>query len=606
MCGIMAAIAERDVSRILIEGLKALEYRGYDSAGMAVLAGGKARVVREVGKVEKLERALVADPVCGNMGIAHTRWATHGRPERRNAHPQQSGHVLLVHNGIIENHRYWRSRLEQLGYGFESETDTEVAAHLLHWRMEQDEALDTALTWLMGELEGAYAMVAVSEREPDCLLACRKGAPLVLGVGIGEHFAASDPMALLPVTRQCIFLEDGDLARIERQEVQIRNRGLPVQREQQPLEMEPGRASKGGYRHWMLKEIHEQPEVLLDCLEGRVDRSGRVGTLMAHDESSLFKRVGQIHIIACGTSYHAALVARYWMEEWLRLPVMVEVASEYLYRRVVVPKGTLFVCISQSGETLDTLNALRKARKKEYLACLGICNVPRSTLVREVDLCMMTRAGPEIGVASTKAYTTQLLSLAMMMLAMGRARGVEGEMLDQGGRLLHGLPGDLRQVLEQAQAIEPIAKSLMHKPNAIFLGRGYQYPVAMEGALKLKEISYIHAEAYPAGELKHGPLALVNENLPVVAVAPNDRLLQKLQANMKEVQARGGRLHVFADLAVEPEARLEGLVHLPLGGDWLAPLRASVPLQLLAYQVAAMLGHDVDQPRNLAKSVTVE
>ncbi len=606
MCGIVAAIAEREVSRILLEGLKALEYRGYDSAGMAVVGEGEARCLRQVGKVERLEQALGAAPLPGHLGVAHTRWATHGRPEERNAHPQASGHVLLVHNGIIENHLDWRERLERDGYRFESDTDTEVAAHLLHQRMRGGEDLAQAMQWLAGHLEGAFAIAAISSREPDRLLACRKGAPLVVGVGIGEHFVASDPMALLPVTRQCVYLEDGDVALITREALQVYNNGRPVRRQLHQLDAETGKASKGPYRHWMLKEIHEQPAVLADCLEGRLDAEGRVASLMRHDEAELFGRIRQLHVIACGTSYHAALIARYWMEEWLQIPVMVEVASEYLYRRVVVPEGSVFLCISQSGETLDTLNALRKAKKKGYLACLGLCNVPRSTLVREVDLCMMTRAGPEIGVASTKAYTTQLAALALLMLAMGRARGLDDEALQQAGRQLLQLPADVEAILAQAGQIRPVAEALMQRTNVIFLGRGYQYPVAMEGALKLKEISYIHAEAYPAGELKHGPLALVNEQLPVVAVAPNDRLLQKLQANMKEVQARGGQLYVFADEAVQPEGDLQGLVQLPLGGDWLSPVRASVALQILAYDVAAMLGHDVDQPRNLAKSVTVE
>ena len=606
MCGIVAAIAEREVSRILLEGLKALEYRGYDSAGMAVIEHDTIASLREVGKVHRLERALAQQPLPGRLGIAHTRWATHGKPETRNAHPQASDHLMLVHNGVIENHQQWRERLEAQGYHFQSDTDTEVAAHLLHQRMAQGESLLQAMQWLSGQLQGAFALAAISTREPDRLLACRKGAPLVIGVGIGEHFVASDPMALLPVTRQCIYLEEGDVAEIQRESVRIYQQGQPVEREVHSLELESGKASKGEYRHWMLKEIHEQPAVLAECLEGRLDAEGRVGPLMAHDERALLAQVEQLHIVACGTSYHAALVARYWMEEWLQLPVSVEIASEYLYRRVVVPANTAFLCISQSGETLDTLNALRKAKEKGYLCTLGICNVPRSTLVREVDLCLMTRAGPEIGVASTKAYTTQLAALALLMLALGQARGLEAEPLQKAGRQLLRLPGDVEAILCHADAIHTVAEALMPKTNVIFLGRGYQYPVAMEGALKLKEISYIHAEAYPAGELKHGPLALVNEDLPVVAVAPNDRLLQKLQANMKEVQARGGQIYVFADEAVQPEGRLQGLVHLPLGGDWLSPVRASVALQLLAYDVAAMLGHDVDQPRNLAKSVTVE
>ena len=606
MCGIVAAIAEREVSRILLEGLKALEYRGYDSAGMAVIQGQAIDSLREVGKVQRLEQALEAHPLPGRLGIAHTRWATHGKPETRNAHPQASGHLMLVHNGVIENHQHWREHLLEQGYQFSSDTDTEVAAHLLHQRMASGDELLSAMQWLAGALEGAFALAAISTKEPEHIVACRKGAPLVIGVGIGEHFVASDPMALLPVTRQCIYLEEGDVADLQRESVSIYQQGQAVKRPVHRLDTESGRASKGAYRHWMLKEIHEQPAVLAECLEGRLDSQGRVLPLLAHDEATWLQAIENLHIVACGTSYHAALVARYWMEEWLQIPVHVEIASEYLYRRVVVPDKTAFLCISQSGETLDTLNALRKARKKAYQHYLGICNVARSTLVREVDHCLMTRAGPEIGVASTKAYTTQLTALALLMLAMGQARDENSENWQQAGKQLLRLPSDVEAVLAHADAIRQIAEALMQKTNVIFLGRGYQYPVAMEGALKLKEISYIHAEAYPAGELKHGPLALVNEELPVVAVAPNDRLLQKLQANMKEVQARGGQLYVFADEAVQPEGQLRGLVHLPLGGDWLSPVRASVALQLLAYDVAAMLGHDVDQPRNLAKSVTVE
>ncbi|WFM71371.1 glutamine--fructose-6-phosphate transaminase (isomerizing) [Halomonas sp. CKK8] len=611
MCGIVGAVAERNVQGILLEGLKRLEYRGYDSAGMAVLAPeGRLQRRRALGKVAALEERLVAEPLPGRSGIAHTRWATHGRPSEVNAHPHQSGERLaVVHNGIIENHEALRRELEAEGYAFTSETDTEVIAHLLERESREAGDLLTAVRRVLARLDGAYALGVIHAEEPDVVIGARKGSPLVVGVGIDEAFLASDPLALLQVTDRFIYLEEGDAVRLSaggRIEV-FDARGMPVEREVQTFEHGDGAASKGDYRHFMLKEIHEQPMVIAAALEGRLGERSVLVESFGPEAEALFRQVRQIHIVACGTSYHAGMVARYWLERYAGVPVQVEVASEYRYRQVVVPEGTLFVTLSQSGETADTLAALRFARERGYLASLAICNVPGSSLVRESDLTLMTQAGPEIGVASTKAFTTQLTALMLMTLALGRVRGLaeaEQASLVQG---LRELPGLVARVLELDPAIERLSMAFAEKHHALFLGRGAHFPIALEGALKLKEISYIHAEAYPAGELKHGPLALVDSEMPVISVAPNDELLDKLKSNLQEVRARGGELFVFADeqVGLNEEEHVH-VLRLPHVHEALAPILYTLPLQLLSYHVAVLKGTDVDQPRNLAKSVTVE
>ncbi|MDW7745322.1 glutamine--fructose-6-phosphate transaminase (isomerizing) [Halomonas sp.] len=611
MCGIVGAVAERNVQGILLEGLKRLEYRGYDSAGMAVLAPeGRLQRRRALGKVAALEERLVAEPLPGHSGIAHTRWATHGRPSEANAHPHQSGERLaVVHNGIIENHEALRRELEAEGYAFTSETDTEVIAHLLERESREAGDLLTAVRRVLARLDGAYALGVIHAEEPDVVIGARKGSPLVVGVGIDEAFLASDPLALLQVTDRFIYLQEGDAVRLSacgRIEV-FDAAGLAVEREVQTFEHGDGAASKGDYRHFMLKEIHEQPMVIAAALEGRLGERSVLVESFGPEAEALFRQVRQIHIVACGTSYHAGMVARYWLERYAGVPVQVEVASEYRYRQVVVPEGTLFVTLSQSGETADTLAALRFARERGYLASLAICNVPGSSLVRESDLTLMTQAGPEIGVASTKAFTTQLTALMLLTLALGRVRGLaeaEQASLVQG---LRELPGLVSRVLELDPAIERLSMAFAEKHHALFLGRGAHFPIALEGALKLKEISYIHAEAYPAGELKHGPLALVDSEMPVISVAPNDELLDKLKSNLQEVRARGGELFVFADeqVGLNEEEHVH-VLRLPHVHEALAPILYTLPLQLLSYHVAVLKGTDVDQPRNLAKSVTVE
>ena len=611
MCGIVGAVAERNVEGILLEGLRRLEYRGYDSAGMAVLSpeGTLARR-RAVGKVAALAERLAAEPLPGRCGIAHTRWATHGRPSEANAHPHQSGERLaVVHNGIIENHEALRHELKAAGYAFTSETDTEVVAHLLERESREAGDLLAAVRRVLARLEGAYALGVVSADEPDVIVGARKGSPLVVGVGIGEAFLGSDPLALLQVTDRFIYLEEGDMVRLSaggRIEV-FEASGRPVEREVQTFEHGDGAASKGEYRHFMLKEIHEQPAVIAAALEGRLGERSVLVESFGPDAEALFGRVRQIHIIACGTSYHAGMVARYWLERFAGVPVQVEVASEYRYRQVVVPEGTLFVTLSQSGETADTLAALRFAKARGYLASLAICNVPGSSLVRESDLTLMTQAGPEIGVASTKAFTTQLTALMLFTLALGRVKGLDEAVQAELVAALRGLPRLVERVLALDPEIEALSMAFAEKHHALFLGRGAHFPIALEGALKLKEISYIHAEAYPAGELKHGPLALVDSEMPVISVAPNDELLDKLKSNLQEVRARGGELFVFADEGVAL-AEEEGIrvLRLPHVHEALAPILYTLPLQLLSYHVAVLKGTDVDQPRNLAKSVTVE
>lgn len=610
MCGIVGAVAEREVSRILLEGLKRLEYRGYDSAGMALIDGhGQIGRRRSVGKVAALEEALGADPLTGNTGIAHTRWATHGRPTDANAHPHMAlDRVAIVHNGIIENYESLRKELEGLGYGFESETDTEVVVNEIHRHVAAGNDLLGAVRASVARLDGAFALGVLCANEPGRLVAARRGSPLVIGIGIGEHFIASDVFALLPVTQRFIFLEEGDIADVQRDSVRIYDaEGREVERPVRLSEVSPDAVELGGYRHFMLKEIHEQPHALAETLEGRLSRERVLPEIFGPDATPVFDAARRVQIVACGTSYHAGLIARYWFEALAGLPCDVEVASEFRYRRHVVADDTLFVTISQSGETADTLAALREAKRLGFSASLAICNVPESSLVRESDLTLMTRAGPEIGVASTKAFTTQLAGMLLLVAALGRRHALAPESERELVAALHDLPAAVERTLAMEPRIAELAERFVDKRHSLFLGRGSQYPVALEGALKLKEISYIHAEAYPAGELKHGPLALVDAEMPVVAVAPNDELLEKLKSNLQEVQARGGELLVFADDAVRFSER-PGMTVLPVPAvaEVVAPIVFTVPLQLLAYHVAVLKGTDVDKPRNLAKSVTVE
>jgi len=608
MCGIVGAIAARSVAGILLEGLRRLEYRGYDSAGMAVLDHERINRLRRIGKVQALADASEQQPLAGHLGIAHTRWATHGKPSEQNAHPHMSGEQLaVVHNGIIENFEPLKRELQQQGYVFTSETDTEVVAHLLDREIKQGLNLVDALRQTLSYLEGAFALGVLHADSPEQLLTARKGSPLVIGVGIGENFIASDQLALLPVTDRFMFLEDGDIAVLEVGCIRVWDaRGQQVERAVTTFEHGLGNADKGEFRHFMLKEIYEQPRVMQAVLEGRTASGHLLEQAFGAEAGAVFDRVRQVQIVACGTSYHAGMVAKYWIEELVGIPCMVEVASEFRYRPVVLPQGTLLLTLSQSGETADTLAALREV-KNRVLATLAICNVPGSSLVRESELSLMTNAGPEIGVASTKAFTSQLVALMLTTIALGRRHGLTTERETELIGALQQLPGLLEQLLELDGAIEQMSTRFAEKHHALFLGRNSLYPVAMEGALKLKEISYIHAEAYPAGELKHGPLALVDKEMPVVAVAPRNGMLDKLKANLQEVRARGGELFVFAgcDQSIQPEEGVH-VIHLPEMPAILDPIAFTVPLQLLSYHVAVLKGTDVDQPRNLAKSVTVE
>ena len=608
MCGIVAAVAQRNVQGILLEGLKRLEYRGYDSSGMTVLNSGVLTRHRALGKVAALAEQLDAAALPGNSGIAHTRWATHGKPSEANAHPHHSSdNVAVVHNGIIENYEQIKEMLQGSGYTFTSETDTEVIAHLLADKLATGKTLFEATQEIVSGLGGAYALGVMSAAEPGVVVGARQGSPLVVGVGIDEAFLASDPLALLQVTDRFIYLEEGDLVELrEHGVIRIVDRqGNDVERPIHTFEHGDGAASKGEYRHYMLKEIFEQPKVIEAALEGRLSASSVLVESFGPDAQALFQKTRQVHIIACGTSYHAGLVARYWLERYAGVPVQVEVASEYRYRHPVVPEGTLFVTLSQSGETADTLAALRFAQTLNYVGSLAICNVPGSSLVRESDMSLMTRAGPEIGVASTKAFTTQLIALMLLTLAVSKAKR-QADYPDIVAAL-RTLPDVCQRVLALDSQIETLSQAFAEKNHALFLGRGAHYPIALEGALKLKEISYIHAEAYPAGELKHGPLALVDSEMPVISVAPNDDLLEKLKSNLQEVRARGGQLFVFADkeVGISPEDDIR-VLELPYVHEALAPLLYTLPLQLLSYHVAVLKGTDVDQPRNLAKSVTVE
>ena len=610
MCGIVGAVAQRHVAPILLEGLKRLEYRGYDSAGMAVLGSGHAIERRRVqGKVAGLEQVLVDEPLDGTVGIAHTRWATHGAPSTRNAHPHVCRDmVALVHNGIIENHAELRERQSANGYEFTSDTDTEVAVNLVHQFLEAGHDLLPAVQAAARELEGAFAFGVMSRGGPERIVAARRGSPLVIGLGIGENFIASDVFALLPVTQRFIFLEDGDVAEISRTSIVIYDAdGRRVTRAESVSKLTADAAEKSGYRHFMLKEIFTQPRAVAETLEGRLEDDRVADSIFGASAAEIFDRVKAVTIVACGTSFHAGTVAKYWLEGLAGVPCTVEVASEFRYRNPVVGQDSLFVTISQSGETADTLAALREAKRAGYAHSLAICNVPESSLTRESELVLMTRAGPEIGVASTKAFTTQLVALMLLTIALGRRHRITPERERELVAALQSLPGKLNAVLELNEAISNLAEHFVNKHHALYLGRGSMYPIAMEGALKLKEISYIHAEAYPAGELKHGPLALVDDEMPVIAVAPNNELVEKLKSNLEEVRARGGQLYIFADakVAVTPTQAIH-VTAVPAVPDEIAPIVYTVPLQMLAYHVAVMKGADVDQPRNLAKSVTVE
>lgn len=611
MCGIVGAIAERNVSGILLEGLKRLEYRGYDSAGLALLSSGDGKLVnvKAVGKVNKLVEAATKSKIKGSLGIAHTRWATHGKTTVANAHPHTSGSDLaIVHNGIIENYEVLRDKLIKAGYKFKTQTDTEAIAHLIHQqRRDGKVSLLNAVKKTIKKLQGAYGLCVIDRNEPDQIVVARSGSPLVIGIGIGENFVASDPLALGQVTDRFVYLEEGDIAKVGRESYEIWQGDKKVNRKVTTIQSKAADAEKGEYKHFMLKEIYEQPRVIKDTLLGRISSDKVLEQAFGLKAKKIFDKVKNVQIVACGTSYHAGQVAKYWLESVAKLPCQIDIASDYRYRDIIVQPGTLFVTISQSGETADTLAALRFAQKKSYVASLAICNVATSSLVRESDLCLLTMAGQEIGVASTKAFTTQLAVLLILSIVLGRRTGLTPRQESRLVKDLAKLPGLIEKTLKLNNAIKTISKQFSDKNHSLFLGRGIQYPIAKEGALKLKEISYIHAEAYPSGELKHGPLALVDDQMPVVAVAPNNDLLGKLQANLSTVSARGGKLYVFADESIGYKSdKSSKVIHVPNCPDILAPIVFTIPLQLLSYHVAITKGTDVDHPRNLAKSVTVE
>ena len=610
MCGIVGAVAQRDVMPILLEGLKRLEYRGYDSAGIAVLNNSnELERIRVAGKIKDLEQAIDGNQLLGKTGVAHTRWATHGKPTIENAHPHICrNQVALVHNGIIENHERLRIHQINLGYEFKSDTDSEVIVNQIHDHLEKGEDLLSAVIKTTEILEGAYALGVINYRDPDRIIATRSGGPLVIGIGIGEHFIASDVFALLPVTQQFIFLEEGDIVDIRQDNLTIydRNRKI-VQRRVSLSELSTDSVDKAGFCHYMLKEIYEQPVAITETLEGRLDEGLVVEGAFGDIATNVFDKVDAMQIVACGTSYHAGLVAKYWAEDIANISCQVEIASEFRYREIFVPENTLFVTISQSGETADTLAALKKAKESGYLSTLSICNVTESSITRESESVFLTKAGTEIGVASTKAFTAQLVSMLMLILAIARRHGLDTETEKEIVSKLESLPGQINSVLELNEQISELANYFVNKNHALYLGRGTMLPVAMEGALKLKEISYIHAEAYPAGELKHGPLALVDDEMPIIVVAPNNSLLEKLKSNLHEVSARGGKLYVVTDTSAEIDSDVDlKLLKISPVDECIAPIVYTLPLQLLAYHIAVLKGADVDQPRNLAKSVTVE
>lgn len=612
MCGIVGGVAERCVTEILIEGLKRLEYRGYDSAGVAVLNNEEVLRERRVGKVINLADAVAEHQLTGVVGIAHTRWATHGKPTENNAHPHMSGKVAVVHNGIIENYQELKDDLQALGYVFTSQTDTEVVAHLVAEALKSTDSLLEAVESVVPQLKGAYALGIIHSDYPDELITVREGSPLVIGVGIGENFISSDQLALLPVTNRFMYLEEGDIARLTRTSIEVFANGQPVERPVKELDATVSNASKGEYKHYMLKEIYEQPEAIKQTISQALDGNSLREDFLQDAEAD-FSKIQSVQIIACGTSYHSGMIAKYWFEQLIGVPCQVEIASEFRYRTPVIVENTLYICISQSGETADTLAALRETQKRAKannidIQTLTICNVATSSMVRETDHHLLTLAGPEIGVASTKAFTTQLAALMLLVLKIGQVKQrISNVMIEEIARELWHSPKVILDTLKQDSEILRLSELFVEKQHCLFLGRGTHYPIALEGALKLKEISYIHAEGYAAGELKHGPLALVDTEMPIVILAPNDDMLDKLKSNMEEVQARGGELFVFADEnsgVVEKDR--QHVVQIPAVNEWLAPIIYSVPVQLLSYHVAVLRGTDVDQPRNLAKSVTVE
>ncbi|AAX87481.1 TPA: glutamine--fructose-6-phosphate transaminase (isomerizing) [Haemophilus influenzae] len=610
MCGIVGAVAQRDVAEILINGLHRLEYRGYDSAGVAVInKQNELQRIRCLGKVKALDEAVSEKPLIGGTGIAHTRWATHGEPSETNAHPHSSGTFAVVHNGIIENHEELRELLKSRGYVFLSQTDTEVIAHLVEWEMRSTDSLLEAVQKSVKQLTGAYGMVVMDSRHPEHLVAARSGSPLVIGLGIGENFLASDQLALLSVTRRFIFLEEGDIAEITRRTVDIYDtHGNKAKREIHESNLENDAAEKGKFRHFMQKEIYEQPTALINTMEGRINHENVIVDSIGNGAKGILEKVEHIQIVACGTSYNAGMVARYWFESLAGVSCDVEIASEFRYRKFVTRPNSLLITLSQSGETADTLAALRLAKEKGYMAALTICNVAGSSLVRESDLAFMTRAGVEVGVASTKAFTTQLAALLMLVTALGKVKGhISVEKEREIIKAMQSLPAEIEKALAFDREIEALAEDFAEKHHALFLGRGAFYPIAVEASLKLKEISYIHAEAYAAGELKHGPLALIDADMPVIVVAPNNELLEKVKSNIEEVRARGGQLYVFADkeAGFTPSEGMK-IITMPKVNDIVAPIFYTIPMQLLSYYVALIKGTDVDQPRNLAKSVTVE
>lgn len=612
MCGIVGGVAERCVTDILIEGLKRLEYRGYDSAGLALLNNQQILRERRVGKVANLAEAVSEQHLTGNVGIAHTRWATHGKPTENNAHPHVSGDVAVVHNGIIENYQELKDELQALGYIFTSQTDTEVVAHLVNDALKQTDSLLEAVQKVIPRLKGAFALGIVHTEHPDELITVREGSPLVIGVGIGENFISSDQLALLPVTNRFVYLEEGDIARLTRTSIEVFVNGELVERPVKELDATISNASKGEYKHYMLKEIYEQPEAIQQTISQALNGNTLRDDFLNHANAD-FDKIQQVQIIACGTSYHAGMIAKYWFEQLIGVPCQVEIASEFRYRTPVIVANTLYICISQSGETADTLAALRETQKRAKvqnldITTMTICNVATSSMVRETNHHLLTLAGPEIGVASTKAFTTQLAALMLLILKIGQVKQqLATDQLNEIVEALWHCPKVILDTLQHNTEILRLSTLFVEKNHCLFLGRGTHFPIALEGALKLKEISYIHAEGYAAGELKHGPLALVDNEMPVVILAPQDEMLDKLKSNMEEVQARGGELFVFADQdsGIHGKDR-QHVVHIPSVNEWLAPIVYSIPVQLLSYHVAVLRGTDVDQPRNLAKSVTVE